>query len=404
MSNVLTTAPVRPFQRVLESLATRMGWDPARIQQNQSAALTAYLNTAMQTVWNFYEWPEIMQSELLPAPGGVIPWQATPVETRVAMNLLGTNGYFTLDLSGWTQFSGALWTWSPANDGSAAFSCLPADTVEGAAGLAQTITGLTIGQTYRLTVEVALPTTGFSAGLLVRLANGSTVLHMSNYLTNSQVYTVDVVAPATSATLTLKLYPGLVTTNPSEPRTGQVTRCTLESTALVRSAPRNPIDMVAGVFTTDPLETDEPVPMPFHLGPGCLYLTGTARDATEAWVYYRPQCPQFTATGYTATTSYQSGGLNELAFDSATGHVYRAQHTRAFTAIPVTNTGYWQVQGVPERFAEALVQLARAEALEEQDQFAKALRARTAGLEFLENAMLTHYRQSGQTRTYRSAA
>ena len=404
MSNVLTTAPVRPFQRVLESLATRMGWDPARIQANQSAALTAYLNTAMQTVWNFFPWPEIMQSELLPAPGGVIPWQATPVETRVALDPLGTNGYFATSLSGWTQASGTLWTWTAANEGSAAFSCLPADSVAGAAGLAQTITGLTIGQTYRLTVEVALPTAGFSAGLRVRVNNGGTVLHLSDPITISQTYTVDIVATVTSATITLQLFPGLVAFNPSEPRTGQVARCTLESTALVRSAPRNPIDMVAGVFTTDPLETDEPVPMPFHLGPGCLYLTGTARDATEGWVYYRPQCPQFTSTAYSATTSYQSGGLNELAFDGATGHVYRAQHQRTFAAIPVTNAGYWQVQGVPERFAEALVQLARAEALEEQDQFAKALRARTAGLEFLENAMLTHYRQSGQTRNYRSAA
>ena len=400
MSNTLTTAPVRPFQRVLESLATRMGWDPARIQANQSAALTAYLNTAMQTVWNFYEWPEIMQSELLPAPGGVIPWQATAVETAVG----GTNGYFTADLSGWTQAIGTLWTWTAANNGSAAFSCLPADTVAGAAGLAQTISGLVIGQTYRLTVEVALPLTGFSAGLRVRVANGGTVLHLSEPITISQTYTVDIVATVTSATLTLQLFPGLVAFNPSEPRTGQVTRCTLESTALVRSAPRPAIDMVAGVFTTDPLETDEPVPMPYHLGPGCLYLTGTARDAAEAWVYYRPQCPQYTATAYAAATSYQAGGLNELAFDSTTGHVYRAQHQLAFSNIPVTSTGYWQVQGVPERFAEALVQLARAEALEEQDQFGKALRARATGLDFLENALLTHYRQSGQTRNYRRAA
>ena len=391
MSNTLTTAPVRPFQRVLESLATRMGWDPARIQANQSAALTAYLNTAMQTVWNFYPWPEIMQSELLPAPGGVITWRATAER--------GTNGYFTADLSGWTQASGTLWTWAAANNGSAAFSCLPADTVAGAAGLAQTISGLVIGQTYRLTVEVALPLTGFSAGLRVRVANGGTVLHLSDPLTISQTYTVDIVATVTSATLTLQLYPGLVAFNPAEPRTGQVTRCTLHTTV-----PGPPIDMVAGVYTTDPLATDEPVPMPFRLGPGGLHLTGTARDATEGWVYYRPGCPSYTATAYSAATTYQNGGLNELAFDSATGHVYRAQASVAFTNIPVSNPAYWLVQGVPERFAEALVQLARAEALEEQDQFAKGLRARATGLDFLENAQLTHYRQSGQTRNYRSAA
>ena len=401
MSVALTTAPVRPFQRVLESLATRMGWDPARIQQNQSAALTAYLNTAMKTVWNFYPWPEIMQSLLLPATDGVIPWQATPVTSRVTTTEITTNGTLLSSLTGWSQ-AAALFTFDDA--GGAAFSVGTPDVVNAEAGFYQTKTGLTPGATYRLKVVLA-DCVLVNSYLAIFVEDGDEELFLQEYyqtdLTDGAVtLEQDVVATADGIiALRLSIFPPGPGT-----MTGRITEFTLHATALVRSAPRPPIDMVVGIYTTDPLETDEPEPMPFRLGPGCLHLTGTARDATEGWVHYRPACPQFTNTAYAAATSYQAGGLNELAFDSTTGHVYRAQSLIAFTAIAVTNPAYWLVQGVPERFVEALIQLARAEALEEQDQFAKAMRARATGLDFLENAMLTHYRQSGQTRNYRCCA
>jgi hypothetical protein len=392
VSNTLTTAPVRPFQRVLESLATRMGWDPARIQANQSAALTAYLNTAMQTVWNFYEWPEIMRSELLPATGGVIPWQAGRVPTAEVSN----NGNLLVNLLDWSQ-GGALFTFAaPAG---ANFSVNAANAVDGGVGFYQTVEGLTAGATYRLKLVLENCEVGTRA-ITLWAENDTTEIFREDYyqadFTNgAKTVEVDLQAGAGGEIwMHLSVYsPG------ANIVTGRISQFTLHATA-----PGPTIDMVAGVYTTNPLTTDEPVPMPYHLGPGCIYLTGTARDATEAWVYYRPGCPSYTATAYSAATTYQNGGLNELAFSGSTGHVYRAQSSVPFTNIPVTNPAYWLVQGVPERFAEALVQLARAEALEEQDQFAKGLRARATGLDFLENAMLTHYRQSGQTRNYRHAA
>lgn len=395
----LTLAPVRPFQRVLEAVATRMGWDPGRIQANQAAALTAYVNTAMETVWNFLDWPEIMRSELLPATDGVIPWQAAPVTTREATLEVTTNGYFLTSMTGWTIPSG-LFTY----DGGAAFSIASIDAALALEGIRQTISGLTVGQTYRIGYQIDNMAT--AAGTLGYVKFKADFGIYSNYITGQLSEdtsgTFEFVAPATSVILSMEIYP-----IEADVMEGRLRQLSLHATTLIRTAPRPAIDCVRGVFTTDPFDTpaNELQRIPFRLGPGCLHLRGSeGTGASEAWVYYRPACPRFTSAAYSAGTVYQAGGLNELAYDTTTGHVFRALSLDAFSAIALTNAAYWEQTGVPDRFAEALGQLARAEALDEQDQFGKAAMVRARAMDLLENAALTHLRQSGQTRNYRTAA
>jgi len=394
------TVPIIAFGQVVDAVATRMGWDPIRLQSNQAAALTVYLNAAMETVWNFADWPEAMRCELLPVNDNLIPWQANPITTRIITTDLTTNGLFEASLLGWTN-SGTLWQWQA---GTAVFSCTQADATAAEAGLFQTVTGLTIGRVYRLTLDLTLPAISMGDFVKVKAESGATVLHLSAALTKSTLYTADFTATATTAKISIQLFPtNTVMVAGAAPKfTGQAAQFTLHDTALIRIAPRPPLDMVRGVFGEDPLSVDAPVTYSYRLGPGCLHLLATARDVAEAWVLYRPLPPVYTSSLYSDSTTYQNGGLNSLAYDTTSGHVYRALPVDPFTAQALTNTAYWEIAGVPARWKEALIRLATADALEEQDQYAKATRLRAQAMDLMENAALTHYHQSGQTKNYRT--
>lgn len=320
-----------------------------------------------------------------------------------------SNASFTSNLSGWTASGDTGWS---QTGGAAQWT--DATTTDATSYLDQTLTDLAAG-TYRIEAEVSAVGADQGTAEVVVQTNSTDRLtfpadgtdsiefeHEGGDLTVRLLVRVvdngNQSATAQIASLSLKhVYPAL---------TGRLTRFTLQDTALIRTAPRRPIDMVRGVFLQDPLATDcdELTPIPWSLGPGCLHLAGDSRGATEAWVLYRPVCPQWTSTAWSASSSYQSGGLLENAFNSADGHSYRTLSLDAFTTYPLTYADFWEPVGVPERFAECLIQLARAEALEEQDQFAKAQRAMARGMDFLENAMLTHYSQSRQGKSYRNPA
>jgi hypothetical protein len=390
------TVPTVPFSQVIDAVATRMGWEPARLQANQAAALTVYLNAAMETVWNFADWPEAMVSLLLPVTDNLIPWQASPINTRIPTSQVSTNGLFLTNLSGWTNTSLFFWL------ASGSIQAFTADIYSGIPAFQQTITGLTTGTTYRATAVIESLTTGQDSlvdiqGTVRLKVDHNGLVYQSAAVSVAGVLTFDFKAEAATAVLSLPM-----TGTDAEGIIVVLSQVTLHATAIILTAPRPPIDMVRGVFGEDPLSADAPVIYPYRLGPGCLHLTGDARDAAEAWVLYRPLCPAFTSSLYSGSTVYQSGGLNALAYDTTSGHVYRALSLTPFSGQAVTNTAYWEPAGVPARFKEALVKLATADALEEQDQYAKASRLRGQAMDWMENAALTHYHQSGQTKNYRS--
>jgi hypothetical protein len=135
---------------------------------------------------------------------------------------LVTNSSFDSDLSGWSNV-GSLWSW---NAGSADFSCLPADAVEAEAGLNQTITNLRVGYRYRITVDITMPPSPFGH-MLVHMD----YIHTSDPITTTQSYTFDFVAIATSAFISLQLYPV-----PGDPFTGSVQQVVCRN--VLTAAPR----------------------------------------------------------------------------------------------------------------------------------------------------------------------
>lgn len=390
------TVPVTPFGQVMDAVATRLGWDPARLQTNQAAALAVYLNAGMETVWNFSDWPEAMRCELLLATDNIIPWQAAPISTRISVLEVSTNGLFLTNLSGWTNPSGCTWL------GPGSITALSVDSNSGLPAFRQTVTGLVAGNTYRATAVIDSLTTGEPLNLIqgtVRLTVGHDgLVYQSAAVSVAGVLTFDFKAQSTSAVISLPILSTGATSI-----IAVISQVTLHTTAIILSAPHPPLDMVRGVFGEDPLATDTPTIYGYQLGPGGLHLIGSARDAAEAWVLYRPTCPAYTTALYSQSTVYQAGGPNALAFDAATGHVYRAIALTPFSGQPLANKVFWEIAGVPTRWKEALIRLATADALEEQDQYAKATRLRAQVMDLLENAALTHYRQSGQTKNYRTS-
>lgn len=146
-----------------------------------------------------------------------------------------TNSDFATNITGWTN-SGSLWSWAAGADlsGVAQFSCVPANAVAAAAGLFQTFLGLTTGATYRATLDLTINTAavGYGSVKLLITMGGSTV-HLSAALTGSQVYNVDFVATASSATFTVQLFPvGL-----PGPFAGSVNRLTCRDVLTVTPPP-----------------------------------------------------------------------------------------------------------------------------------------------------------------------
>ena len=391
------TAPVMPFGQVVDAVATRMGWDPTRLQTNQAAALAVYLNAAMETVWNFADWPEAMRCELLPAAENVIPWQTAPISRRVSTIEVSTNGLFLTNLSGWTNTG--LFSWLAPGS----LQASSADIYSGIPSFRQTVTGLVAGTIYRATAVIDSLTTGEGSlenirGTVRLMVDHMGLVYQSLAVSVAGVLTFDFKAETSTAVLSLPI----ISTS-ADGIIAVISQVTLHATAIILTAPRPPLDMVRGVFAEDPLSVDTPTIYDYRLGPGGLHLIGSARDAEEAWVLYRPTCPAYTTALYSQSTVYQAGGLNALAFDTTSGHVYRAISLTPFSGQLVTNEVCWELVGVPSRWKETLIRLAAADALEEQDQYAKAARLRGQAMDHLENAALTHYRQSGQTKNYRAS-
>lgn len=67
------------YQALVHEVAGQMGWDPERLQANQSAQITRYLQRSYRICHQYADWPEAMrEGEAMAVNGGVIPWTAGP--------------------------------------------------------------------------------------------------------------------------------------------------------------------------------------------------------------------------------------------------------------------------------------------------------------------------------------
>jgi len=74
-------------------------------------------------------------------------------------------------------------------------------------------------------------------------------------------------------------------------------------------------------------------------------------DLGAVFALYVPRAPEFDSTAWTNSTAVTAGGVR---YDSTTGQCYRAVINVPATAIPLTNTTYWEEQLIPKNFNDYL--------------------------------------------------
>jgi hypothetical protein len=74
-----------PFRDILHGVHTRLGGNPANLQDEGAAAIAEYVNSAYKHAWRYYEWPDaVTVEERTTDSDGLIAWEQageTVIET-----------------------------------------------------------------------------------------------------------------------------------------------------------------------------------------------------------------------------------------------------------------------------------------------------------------------------------